>query len=336
MSHSTQADSGIIPSVVQPGAPLYSLPDPLLGTLTLGPKTRVGSYSDVYRGTWTLNGVEKVVCIKCLRNTAPATDPSCPTLTPGERFERRIRRETSIWIQSKHPNVSPFLGYQVIESEPRLVSPWMDNGSLETYLKLHPNLSDIDKLVFLQQAAQGLAYLHGSVPSIAHGDLKPENILINDDLTAALCDMGVSRVILEGHTGLTTSGSAPGSAGFQARELIMGESLPTTESDIYAMGGVILEAMSGTKPFHKARTHGMVILWITMGEMCKPEDHPGLPLGDPLWPFLRRCWSSKPEERPTAIEVIKELGSAIDQRSKTQGPDSTPTEPLPAATSHSV
>lgn len=53
--------------------------------------------------------------------------------------------------------------------------------------------------------------------------------------------MGVSRIIVEGHTGLTTSGSAAGSAGFQAKELIMGESLPTTMSDIYAMGGVILE-----------------------------------------------------------------------------------------------
>lgn len=64
-------------------------------------------------------------------------------------------------------------------------------------------------------------------------------------MTAALCDMGVSRVILDGHTGLTTSGTAPGSAGFQAKELIMGESLPTAKSDVYAMGGVILEVGSG-------------------------------------------------------------------------------------------
>lgn len=60
-------------------------------------------------------------------------------------------------------------------------------------------------------------------------------------MTAVLCDMGVSRVILDGHTGLTTSGSAAGSAGFQAKELITGDSLPTPSSDVYAMGGVILE-----------------------------------------------------------------------------------------------
>lgn len=143
----------------------------------------------------------------------------------------------------------------------------MNNGSLELYLEMHPNISDVKKLLLvrinmpwpsavklgcaamlahddlfqLQQAAEGLAYLHGSLPPIAHGDLKPANILITDELTATLCDMGISRFILDGHTGLTTSGSASGSSGFQAKELITGDSLPTLQSDIYAMGGVILE-----------------------------------------------------------------------------------------------
>ncbi|KIO28599.1 hypothetical protein M407DRAFT_22183 [Tulasnella calospora MUT 4182] len=311
MSHSTQTDSEIIPSVVQPRAPRYSLADPLPGHLTLGLKTRAGSYSDVYRGTWTYNDEEHVVCIKCLRNNPPTPDPTAPDLTPAERFKRRIQRE--ILVQSAHPNVSPFLGYQIIEGQPWLVSPWMDNGSLPKYLESHPDLSDLDKLRFLLQAAHGLAYLHDSVPPIAHGDLKPENILITDELTAALCDMGASRLILDGHTGLTTSSSAPGSAGFQAKELIMGE-FPTTKSDIYAMAGVILETLSGKKPHYRARTNGMVILWITTDKMCKPEDHPRLPENNPLWPFLRRCWDPEPEARPTAIQVIHELEEEIERR----------------------
>lgn len=68
--------------------------------------------------------------------------------------------------------------------------------------------------------------------------------------------------------------------------------------------------MSGMKPFYKARTQGMVILWITAGKMCDPEDHPALPKDDYLWPFLQRCWSPTPEERPTAIEVVKEVRNA--------------------------
>ncbi|KAG8919666.1 hypothetical protein FRC01_001178, partial [Tulasnella sp. 417] len=217
----SQADTANLLAIAQAEATLYSQRDPLPGNLALGPKTRVGSYSDVYQGTWTHNGEDRVVCIKCIRNTTPVMDLTCPDLTREERFKRRIIRETSIWARSEHPNVLPFLGYQVIDGEPRLVSPWMNNGSLETYLKTRPNLSDVDKLTLLQQAADGLAYLHSSSPPIAHGDLKPENILITDELTAALCDMGVSRITVDAHTGLTTSGSAAGSAGFQAKELIM-------------------------------------------------------------------------------------------------------------------
>lgn len=98
----------------------------------------------------------------------------------------------------------------------------------------------------MEGASTGLAYLHGLEPSIAHGDLKPENILILDDLTAALCDFGTSRVVVDLgiHTGMTTAGTAAGTAGYQARELIIGESLATPASDVYAMAGVIL-AVSG-------------------------------------------------------------------------------------------
>lgn len=98
--------------------------------------------------------------------------------------------------------------------------------------------------VQLEQAARGLAYLHGLFPPIAHGDLEIRNILVTDEMKIALCGFGCSRVQIDGHTGFTTSGSAPASTAFQAKEIIMGESLPTLKSDIYAMGGVILEVKS--------------------------------------------------------------------------------------------
>lgn len=108
MSHNPQFDRGVTSSVSQPGVPEYLLPDPIQGTLVLGPKTRVGSYSDVYRGTWTYNGEKKVVCIKCLRNTAPPTDPTCPDLTPGERFER-VRGTRDILVKKRSNRAGTFL-----------------------------------------------------------------------------------------------------------------------------------------------------------------------------------------------------------------------------------
>lgn len=88
MSHDPQEDSTSIPSVVQPGAPAYSLPRPLSGILIPGLKRRVGAFSDVYQGIWEHEGNKEEVCIKHLRNNVPEIDPNCPDLTPAERFER--------------------------------------------------------------------------------------------------------------------------------------------------------------------------------------------------------------------------------------------------------
>ena len=83
----------------------------------------------------------------------------------------------------------------------------------------------------------GLAYLHGLF--VAHGDIKPENVIVQDDLVAALCDFGISKIHVEQHTGLTTSGVTGGTSGYQAKELL-NEDPATPATDVYAFGGLIL------------------------------------------------------------------------------------------------
>ncbi|KAG9044751.1 hypothetical protein FS837_007575 [Tulasnella sp. UAMH 9824] len=249
MSHSTQEYNEEIPSVVQPGSVWQgSLPQPLSGKLRKPKKpTTQGAYSDIYKGSMNLNGVEGAVCIKVLRRSnldAPCDNPD--VMSVEERFARRIARETKIWAAANHPNVLQFFGYHIEDGYPMLISPWASRGNLAAYLKLHVVPKET-KLKMLQDANAGLAYLHSLEPPIAHGDLKPENILVLDDgLTTALCDFGQSRVVVDLgiHTGMTTSMSACGTACYQARELIISESLQTPASDIYAMAGVIL-AVSG-------------------------------------------------------------------------------------------
>lgn len=87
-----------------------------------------------------------------------------------------------------------------------------------------------------------MAHLHGLSPAIAHGDIKTNNIIIRNNLTAALLDFGISRIVLElgESTGLTTATVSAGTLRFQALELLLGSKLPEPPSDIYAMAGVIL------------------------------------------------------------------------------------------------
>lgn len=98
----------------------------------------------------------------------------------------------------------------------------------------------------VREAAQGLAYLHSREPPIIHADIKPENIVVSDRITSCLCDFGISRVMtaLGTHTGLTTAGQGLGTAGFQGPELFEEDVVPTTMSDVYAFGGLILAVSS--------------------------------------------------------------------------------------------
>lgn len=90
-------------------------------------------------------------------------------------------------------------------------------------------------------AARGLAYLHSLNPPIFHGDIKPQNVVVQNNLEAALCDFGISKLILdEGeHSGFTTWDACSGTAGYQPKEILI-ECPPTTAADVYAFGGLTL------------------------------------------------------------------------------------------------
>ncbi|KAG8976949.1 hypothetical protein FRB90_008993, partial [Tulasnella sp. 427] len=303
------ADNNTLPpdeSAVQPGVLLYEMPPPIQGTLTGMDRTRLrsnGTYGDVYRGEWVPAGKRKStpVAIKLLRPT---------NLNPNEtsRFERRVKRETVIWKAAQHDNILPFLGYQISEKGPALISPWCEHGSLSTYLSRHPELSRSQRLKLLLGAALGLAHLHSRNPPIIHADLKPENIMITDEKEACLTDFGVSRfLVAEGVvSGLTSTGGTAGTLGYQSKELLMDENArPTKMSDVYAFAGLILATVSGKGPFAETRPAGQVILKVIQGRRPVPANHPGLPESDALWTLLDRCWNTDPALRPSMTEVIE-------------------------------
>lgn len=94
-------------------------------------------------------------------------------------------------------------------------------------------------LKFPQQlcdAVRGLRYLHSLEPAIVHGSINPENVLVKDNLEAALCDFGVSRIPLAIGNPCWRSTS---SVGYQAKEVIQGGPV-TIAVDVYALGGLIL------------------------------------------------------------------------------------------------
>ncbi|KAG8967815.1 hypothetical protein FRC05_001911 [Tulasnella sp. 425] len=294
-------------SLVRPGYYVFAreLPPPIRGTLTkTGELAFRGGSGDVYRGLWSPPDAKAIpVVIKCVR---PLDN------SQKENFETRIKRETTIWRMVKHRNILPFMGYQIVNEVPMLVSPWCENGNLATYIDANPELTRNNKLELLRGAARGLVYLHSLSPPIYHGDIKPQNVLVHDNLEAMLCDFGISRFILTAgeHSGFTTSDTCSGTSGYKARE-ILDESDPTTATDVYAFSGLILATMSGKPPFWKKKTSEAKVVAIVMGHIPNPADHLDLPEVDPLWNLMRKCWSAEPGSRPHTKALANFLEAEI-------------------------
>ncbi|KAG8923744.1 hypothetical protein FRC01_012400 [Tulasnella sp. 417] len=294
-------------SVLHSGVQLNELPPPLEGKLDPKEIIACGGYSEVRRGTLTRRDDECIpVAIKYLK---PRNSSGGGPLSK-EGFETRIRRETMIWNRAQHDNTLQFIGFQIVEGTPMLVSPWCENGNLMVYTERHPELTRWDKLKLLCDAARGLEHLHCLKPPIIHGDIKPDNVMITSELRAVLADFGISSLMvdLEVGTGLTTTSGAGGPARYRAIELLTADrARPTGKSDVYSFGMLILATMTGRSPFWKIQNDAVIVLAVADGITPKPEDHSELPPADSLWGLMRRCWNPDPTQRPCMKEIIGEV-----------------------------
>ncbi|KAK0469134.1 kinase-like domain-containing protein, partial [Desarmillaria tabescens] len=102
--------------------------------------------------------------------------------------------EAQIWSTLAHPNVLPFFGANVDLFAPYvcLVSPWMSNGDIMSFLKQNPGH---DRLKSIIEVANALDYLHNLDPIIVHSDIRGANILVNDNFTCCLGNFGTSFAV---------------------------------------------------------------------------------------------------------------------------------------------
>lgn len=67
-------------------------------------------------------------------------------LTFSFYWTQRIKREATIWGAVVHENILPFIGFQIVDGDAMLVSPWCESGNLGRFIRIHPDLSDVTKL----------------------------------------------------------------------------------------------------------------------------------------------------------------------------------------------
>jgi serine/threonine protein kinase len=167
-----------------------------------------------------------------------------------QEFLARFRREADVIAQLDHINILPIYEYGEQGGLAYLVMPYLEGGSLRDVLAKRAPLSAQEALTYTEQAAAALHYAHKH--NIIHRDVKPGNMLFHADGRLVLVDFGIARIMH--NTGeeieftLTSTGQFLGSVTYMAPEMVRGKQ-PDHRADIYELGVVLFEMLTGRAPF---------------------------------------------------------------------------------------
>ena len=167
-----------------------------------------------------------------------------------ERFLQEIRVTAAL----QHPHVlalidSGLFGPEAgaLQGRPYYVMPFVNGESLRNRLEREQQLPIADAVRIASEVASALDYAHRQ--GIVHRDIKPENILLHDE-SALVADFGIAlAVTAAGTQRMTQTGLSLGTPHYMSPEQAMGEKTITTRSDIWALGAVTYEMLSGEPPF---------------------------------------------------------------------------------------
>ncbi|MEV4627491.1 protein kinase [Micromonospora sp. NPDC049523] len=191
-----------------------------------------GGMGDVWRGTDEVLG--RTVAVKIL----------LPALLDEPGFAERFRGEARTMATINHPGVVDVYDYGSDQQIAFLVMEYVEGDALSTTLGRVGRLTPARTMALMAQAADALHAAHEK--GIVHRDVKPGNLLVRPNGTLVLTDFGIARSALVGQ--LTAAGSVLGTASYISPEQATG-STASPASDVYALGVVAYQCLSGRRPF---------------------------------------------------------------------------------------
>lgn len=218
----------------------------------------------------------------------------------------RFRREARILRRLVHPNVLRVLDAGTARGVPYLVTELCTGDSLADLIARGP-LSAKQVAIFLGQILAGLEACH--LAGIIHRDLKPGNILIRPDGQVVIADFGLAS---DGTGRLTQTGMVVGTPRYLAPELALGHDSGTPDSDVYAVGCVAFEMLTGHAPYALPTIGATLRAHIE----CPVPDLASLVPEAPerLVSTIRRALIKNPLMRPTVAEMLALIGEPAPPR----------------------
>jgi len=191
-----------------------------------------GGMANVYLGYDTI--LERNVAVKVLRGD----------LANDEKFVRRFQREALSASSLSHPNIVEMYDVGEDDGQYYIVMEYVEGKTLKQLLKKRGSLTITEVIDIMSQLTDGMAHAHDSF--IIHRDIKPQNIMILENGVIKITDFGIAMAL--NSTQLTQTNSVMGSVHYLPPEQANGKG-STIKSDIYSMGILMYELLSGGVPY---------------------------------------------------------------------------------------
>ena len=279
-----------------------------LGKYTLGTELGQGGAGIVYASHHPQ--LERPVAIKVL---LPGAD---------HEFQQRFIHEARVVASLSHPGIIKILDVDTDGQRPFIVMELISGGSLADRIAAGPLALDTALQVMLA-LCDALGYAHRQ--GIIHRDLKPANVLLRSDGSPVLADFGLALLPASPNPRLTSAGIVIGTPAYMAPEQLASRPLDQ-RSDIYALGVMLFEMLTGRLPFD-GDTGAMIV-----GHLQQPP--PSLRLFAPSSPpaldaLLQRMLAKDPADRPPDISgLIAELHAIRDGAAMTGATVRLPAQPV--------
>ena len=253
-----------------------------------------GGMANVYLGYDTI--LDRNVAVKVLRGD----------LSSDEKFVRRFQREALAASSLTHPNIVEVYDVGEDNGEYYIVMEYIEGKHLKNLLKKRGKLTLSEAVDIMLQITDGMAAAHDSY--IIHRDIKPQNIMILENGLVKITDFGIAMAM--NATQLTQTNSVMGSVHYLPPEQASGQG-STLQSDIYSMGIVMFELLTGELPFK-----GDNAVEIALKHLKEPipdirEKLPNVP--NSIYNIIKRATAKNPKNRyHDAREMHEDLLTCLD------------------------
>ncbi len=218
----------------------------------------------------------------------------------------RFYQEARILAKLNHPNIASIYNLVSEDEELYMIMEYIKGISLEDLIKAKSKLNVPQAKTIFGQVLQGLQHAHHQ--GTIHRDIKSSNVMINEEGVAKLMDFGIA--VSSGNERYTKTGNILGTLEYISPEIIKGEQ-PSTQSDIYAMGILLYEMVSGRTPFQGTNEYALI-----NAHMQQKPPELGSDVPSSLKKVIKRCLAKSTNKRYKTIgEVLSDLQQVQDEDS---------------------